>query len=184
MIKLENINKSYDGKTVLKNFNLQIKKGERLVLMGESGCGKTTIASLIAGLISSDSGKVTLEGKISFVFQEDRLLEHLTAIENLNLVNNNQEKNKRILETLGLEDDINQPTKILSGGMKRRVAIGRALTYPHDILILDEPFKGLDLERKKKTIDLIKTIEQGKTLLLITHQVEEAQALNCKIVSL
>lgn len=184
MIKLTNIYKKFNDKIIFKDLNLEFNDNQFYAIMGNSGCGKTTLASIIAGLTKADSGKISLNGKISFVFQEDRLLNHLSALENLNIVSPDQNKNINILTSLGLKKDINSLSSKLSGGMKRRVAIGRALAFEHDILILDEPFKGLDEQTLYDTLNLIKISENKKILILITHSLEEARSLGCKIITL
>ncbi|MGL5440123.1 MAG: ATP-binding cassette domain-containing protein [Filifactoraceae bacterium] len=184
MIKLNNISKSFNKKIIFENLSLEFQPGEHYGLMGSSGYGKTTLISIISGLIKPDRGNLTVKGKISLVFQENRLLNQLTSLENLNIVSANQDKNISILNALGLGDDLHTLIPNLSGGMKRRVAIGRALAFKHDILILDEPFKGLDSQTLEQTINLIRDLEKHKTLILITHNYEEAKKLNCKIINL
>lgn len=181
MIKLENVSKNYNGNAVLENISLSIKKGERLALMAPSGQGKTTLVRLICKLEKPDLGTVTVEGKISAVFQEDRLFEHLSVFDNVNCVCRDPEITKIVLEGMLMWDDRNKLPRELSGGMARRVAIARALAFSHDILILDEPFKGLDEKTRSKVIDFIKEQEAEKTVLLVTHDREEILLLGGEI---
>lgn len=186
MIKLENVYKSFGERQVLSNFSLHIKKGERVCLMGASGVGKSTVMNLLLGLQTADSGTVQTMGRISAVFQEDRLCEDFSALSNVCLVseNKNKEKAKALLESLGLLDAIEKPVKEMSGGMKRRTAIARALFYEHDILLLDEAFTGLDEETKSVVAQVINQNTAEKTVLLISHDESEAALLNAKIIEM
>ena len=149
--------------------------------MGASGCGKTTFAMMLLGLVKPDSG--TIEGlenkRLSAVFQEDRLVEHLSAIANIILVLTKDVCDADIakqLATVELEGElIRKSVSQLSGGEKRRVAIVRAVMAESDFVCLDEPFKGLDIETKEKVMEYVKKQVEGKTVLLITHDVGEKQ---------
>lgn len=181
-IKLHHINKQFDNKPVLKNLSLTFCEGCISCLMGSSGIGKTTLINLIMGLEEPDSGEITgLEDKvISPVFQEDRLVEHWDAINNIKLVCSKDVTNKIIEEELskvGLHEDRNKPVITLSGGMRRRVALLRALLFNGNLLILDEPFKGLDEELKNRVIEYVKEKSKGKTVIVVTHDLKEAELL-------
>ncbi len=182
MIKLENVTFAYGKKQVLKDFSLQIEKGERVCLFGESGKGKTTVLRLICGLEKPNSGKITGadEKRFSAVFQEDRLLSHLSVLENVSLVGS-EKKGKELLCALGLEDYLDKKIGDLSGGMRRRVAIARALNSDYDVLLLDEAFNGLDEDRGEKTAELILKETKNKTVIMITHNSEQAKWLKAKI---
>ncbi|MGI6733340.1 MAG: ATP-binding cassette domain-containing protein [Anaerovoracaceae bacterium] len=179
MITVKNLTKHFDDKKVIDNLNLVLQEGRITTIMGTSGCGKTTFAMMLLGLLKPDSGTIEgLQGKrISAVFQEDRLIEHLSAIENIKLVIDgkpDEEEIRRQLAEVGLEDAlVEKPTAQLSGGQKRRVAIVRAMMAKSDFICLDEPFKGLDTQTKKKVMEYVKRSVEGKTVLLITHDVEE-----------
>lgn len=181
MITVKNLNKHFDDKKVIDNFSVVLKEGRITTIMGTSGCGKTTFAMILLGLLAPDSGTVEgLEGKrISAVFQEDRLIEHLSAIENIKLVMGDDpdvDEIKRELAEVELEGAlITKPTSQLSGGQRRRVAIVRAMMAESDFICLDEPFKGLDAETKQKVMSYVKRKVEGKTVLLITHDIEERQ---------
>lgn len=181
MITVKNLNKHFDDKKVIDNFSVVLEEGRITTIMGTSGCGKTTFAMILLGLLAPDSGTVEgLEGKrISAVFQEDRLIEHLSAIENIKLVMGDDpdvDEIKRELAEVELEGAlITKPTSQLSGGQRRRVAIVRAMMAESDFICLDEPFKGLDAETKQKVMSYVKRKVEGKTVLLITHDIEERQ---------
>ena len=150
-IKIENLSKSYDGRQVFENLNMELTEGRITCIMAPSGKGKTTLLRILIGLEQADRGKITgIEGKnISVVFQEDRLCENLNVLSNIRLVQKEKTEIREGLEAVGLLDCCHQPVRELSGGMKRRVAILRALYAKWDILFLDEPFKGLDKEMKE-----------------------------------
>ena len=147
-ITLRHVWRSFGEKQVLRDFSHTFPQGELTVVMGPSGCGKTTLLSLLLGLQAPDRGEILgLEGlKKSAVFQEDRLCENTTAQANLRLVNPSltREQANQALTALGLGDSLSQPVREFSGGMKRRVAILRALLAPYDVLLCDEPFQGED----------------------------------------
>ena len=188
MIAMERLSKAYDGKPVLRDFSLRVEAGEHLCLMGPSGCGKTTLLRLLMGLERPDGGSITgLEGlRMSAVFQEDRLLEHLTAAENIRFVCGSlPEETETLLLRLGLEkESLSRPVREFSGGMKRRVAILRALLCDSAILFLDEPTTGLDEDNKKAVAAYIRQKAQNKTILWVTHDRKEAQSVADKIIEL
>ena len=179
MITVENLTKSFDEKKVIDNLSVVLKEGRTTTIMGTSGCGKTTFAMILLGLLAPDSGTVKgLEGKrISAVFQEDRLVEHLSAIENINMVLNKNQDTKEIERQLSMVELegalITKAASQLSGGQKRRVAIVRAMMAESDFICLDEPFKGLDSDTKQRVMEYVKKKIRGKTALLITHDMDE-----------
>lgn len=185
-ITITDLCKSYDEKQVLHNFNAILEDGKTTALMGTSGSGKTTLANILLGFESADSGSVTgLPDRKSAVFQEDRLSENYSAMTNVQAVCKNKadkEKAKTLLCRLGLENDIRTQVRSLSGGMKRRVALARALCAEYDFLVLDEPFKGLDEQTKEITMQTVKELTHGKTVLLITHDKDEAQFFTDTII--
>lgn len=173
MIEIKNVYKSYE-KVVLENFNLKVDFGDRIAVIGSSGEGKTTLMRVITGLEEIDSGEVIGDVKMSTVFQEDRLIENLSAVDNVLLVLEDVDRSfveSELLE-LGITD-WKQRVSEMSGGMKRRVAIARAMLYDSRLVILDEPIKGLDEENRAKTIDYINSRLNGRALLLITHDSED-----------
>lgn len=187
-ITLQNVSKSFGDKQVLQGFSHTFPQGELTCVMGPSGCGKTTLLSLLLGLEMPDSGEILgMEGqKLSAVFQEDRLCENAGAVSNIRLVNPRLSKGEveEMLREVGLGDSLGQPVRTLSGGMKRRVAILRALAAEYDVLLADEPFKGLDEATKEQVMATFLERTQGKTVLLVTHETKEAQALGGELLLL
>lgn len=181
MIAIDRLNVAYGDASVLKDCALRVTAGSRIALMGPSGCGKTTLINAIAGLAASDSGSIQVNGRVSYVFQEPALFPWLTAEENVNVVLSDKPDTlpqaRRWLEEAGLADSLNKYPHQLSGGQKQRVAICRALAFGGDILLLDEPLKGLDPDTREQVANLILNTWKGKTLLLVTHDQWEAQTL-------
>lgn len=176
--------KQYDGRPVLEHVSMELESGKIYCLMAPSGTGKTTLFRILMGLETADSGRVISslrELRIAAVFQEDRLCESFSAVDNVLMTADasmrHPEARQELLELLP-EETLNRPVSTLSGGQKRRVAICRALCAPSDLLILDEPFTGLDAETKADVIRYLKKKSAGKLTLLSTHQEEDIQALN------
>jgi len=188
IIEIKSLCKSYDKKSVLNNFSLSLEEGTTTCIMGNSGCGKTTLLRIVAGLEKPDSGEVKIKkNRISFVFQEDRLCEDFSPISNIKFVTGNNlsdETIKENLNALGLHEKLNKPVSLMSGGMKRRVAIARALLSDYDVLLMDEPFKGLDIELKSSVIEYVKEKTKGKTVIIVTHDLQEAENLSKNIVKM
>ncbi len=186
MIKLTNVTFAYKrGENVIKDLTLHIKKGDRVHLTGESGIGKTTVLRLMIGLEKPQKGTVELKdgAKISAVFQENRLIPTLDAIGNVALFSS-ADRAKEILVKLGLGDDISSLPAELSGGMKRRVALARALARESDILILDEAMTGLDEANRERVAAVINEYAADRTLVCVTHDQKEAELLNTKDVTI
>ncbi len=170
-LHVENLCKSYNGRLVLENVTFTAGPGVTCV-MAPSGAGKTTLLRILMGLERPDSGSFTGNVRWAAVFQEDRLLEHLDAMENLRFVLGSalDESAANVLLTeLGLGDTAGKPVREFSGGMKRRLALARALLAPSDALALDEPFTGLDEENRAWCQALIRRMAPGKPVLLVTH---------------
>ncbi|WP_419725570.1 ATP-binding cassette domain-containing protein [Terrisporobacter petrolearius] len=206
IIKFENVSKIYKDKVVLENFNLDIKKGEFLTIIGSSGCGKTTVLKLINGLIYAEKGKVIVNGNdilqtnqiqlrrnIGYVIQDIGLFPHMTVERNISYVLNlSKIKNKKIIKdkvdtiikVVGMDYDIlkRYPSE-LSGGQKQRVGIARALVSSPKILLMDEPFCSVDeITRRilqEAIIDIYKNL--GVTIIFITHDIKEALKLGTKV---
>ena len=180
MIQLSGIKKSFHDLEILKSVDLTIEKGEVVVILGPSGSGKTTLLRIILGLEQPDHG--TIQGQVrpvSAVFQENRLFEDFSALSNAAVVcpKGDRQEAARHLTALGLADSLSLPVRALSGGMKRRVSIARAVLAPGPLLVLDEPFTGLDRTTKAVVLDYLKRYTQGRTLLLVTHDPAERDAL-------
>ena len=177
MLEAVNVSKSFDGREVLRHFSVKLEDGGRYCLMGPSGCGKTTLLNLMMGLLKPDSGAIRMPAgtKLSAVFQENRLLDQMTAAANVALVSPAPRAQiEALLLQLGLdEESLTLPVSAFSGGMKRRVALCRALLAEFDILFLDEPYKGLDEETRARVMALVNERTRGKTVLLVTHDREE-----------
>ena len=181
MISIKNLCKSYGENLIFENFNLDILDGEILAILGESGSGKTTLLSVLAGLTDFSGDVLGVEKPVSMVFQKDMLVKNLTVKENLLLVNKDMDVDK-VLSEVGLTNKKDEYIKNLSGGMARRVAIARALAFDSKTLFLDEPFINLDLSLKFSLMDKIKEKRQGKTIVLVTHDIKEAVYLADRIV--
>ena len=150
--------------------------------MGASGCGKTTLLRILCGLLPPDSGRIDgAEGAwYSAVFQEDRLCENLTAAANIRLVTGNSRSREEIesaLAAVGLADCSGKPVREFSGGMKRRTALVRALLAEYSVLVLDEPFKGLDESTREQTAGWCRKMTAGKTVILVTHDPRDCELL-------
>ena len=180
-MKIQHLSKSFDGKMVLDHVSLTLESGGTACLMAPSGRGKTTLLRCIAGLETPDSGQITdLPERIAYVFQEDRLCDGFSAVDNIRLVTGKalgEGEIRRHLEELGLAGSLDQPVRELSGGMRRRVVISRAVCFGADLLLLDEPFKGLDDEARQQTADYILRHRGAASILCVTHDREDAAAL-------
>lgn len=188
-IKVNNICKGFKGQQVLDNITMSFSSGAITCIMGASGVGKTTLAYLLMGLYEPDSGEITgLSGRrISAVFQEDRLIEHWDAIRNILLACNKdvtKEIVERHLSEIGLTEYEGKPVKALSGGMRRRVAIVRAILSESEVFLMDEPFKGLDEDLKKQAINYVKEKIKGKTAIVITHDRDEVTMLDGRLITI
>lgn len=188
-IALRGVTKSFGGSAVLDRFTADLAAGRTTAVMGASGCGKTTLLRIIAGLLPCDGGSADVIGGTRFaaVFQEDRLCGGLTAAANIRLVCGHCRSDGEINEALaavGLSGCGDKPARELSGGMKRRVALVRALLAESGAVLLDEPFKGLDQSTRAQVMEYCRGKLRGKTAVLVTHDRAEAEALADDIVEL
>lgn len=187
MLKAVNTSKKFGENVVIEGFSHKFAEGRATAILGRSGGGKTTLLNILMGLLSPDSGEVAREGRISALFQEDRLCENLTASANIRLVTGKKLGKAPIaaeLAAVGLEDCANKPVRVLSGGMKRRTAMLRALLCEYDILFADEPFKGLDDDTKRSVMRYFKEKTLGKTVVFVTHDKDECEELADEIIQL
>lgn len=184
----------------LQSISFDVKKDEFVVIIGPSGCGKSTILSCIAGLIRPTSGSIRINGsllngpsrKIGYMLQKDGLLEWRTVEENLMLgleirhekTDSNKLLAYSLLEQMGLINNAKDYPSQLSGGMRQRVALARTLAINPEILLLDEPFSALDIQNKIHLEELLLRFTQGKSAILVTHDLEEALAVGDTILVL
>lgn len=184
-LRILKVSKSFGDSIAFRDLSLTVPNGARVALMGASGVGKTTLLRCLLGLERVDSGHVLgMPARVGVVFQEDRLCPWLTVLENIRIACPRTPATavNGMLASLGLAGEENKKAAELSGGMARRVAIARALLFDGDMLILDEPFAGLDEENLHRTAAAIRTAAQGKTLLLVTHDEAEAALLHATVV--
>ena len=198
-VKITNLCKSFGDKKVLHNLNMQLEDGGIYCLMGPSGMGKTTLLRIIMNLETKDSGSICWvsedgcetemdpESEVSAMFQEDRLLPFLSAIENVNMMYEKKQSVKELSRDLGTilpKKCLHQPACELSGGMKRRVSLARTMHFQGKMIILDEPFTGLDMKTRKKVIEYVLRNRRGRILLVATHGEEDADLLGAEIIRL
>lgn len=186
-LQIQNISKRYGDTVVFDRFSCTLHPGEVNVLFGASGSGKTTLLRLLMGLEEADEGSLEAFENlhISAVFQEDRLCNNLSAFSNVKLVvepSVSSDEIQQALVAVGLGDAIRKPAKELSGGMRRRVALVRALLATYDLIVLDEPFKGLDDLTKDQVVAYTLGKTRDKTVILVTHDAEEAKMMHAKHV--
>lgn len=190
-IKLINIEKNFGNKKIYDKFSLTFEEGKINCILGKSGCGKSTLLNIIANLEEINSGEIIgVPEKIAYVFQEDRLIEWNSIYTNMELPllkfytkDEREEKIKSILREVELEDYINSYPKELSGGMRQRANIARALLYNGELLLMDEPFKSLDKSSKENIIKIFKKnhLEKNNTVIMVTHDINEALSLGDNI---
>ncbi|MEJ5258108.1 MAG: ABC transporter ATP-binding protein [Fervidobacterium sp.] len=184
LLKIENLSKHFGPLKVISDISFELLEGESIALLGPSGCGKTTLIRIMAGLVHDFQGKVELYAeRIGYVFQEPRLIPWKNVLENLKFVVEDEEKIHQILESLRIDDFANYMPSKLSGGMRQRVNLARALLVNPQLLLLDEPFASLDVHLKISIIsDIIqKRKEACFSMVVVTHDVREALLLSDKI---
>ncbi|GAB6137219.1 ABC transporter ATP-binding protein [Halanaerobaculum tunisiense] len=202
-IEFKGINKSYGQLQALQDINLTIEEGEFFGLLGPNGAGKSTLIGILGGLVNTDSGSVTVLGndvitdylqtkqKLGIVPQEVVFDPYFTVRETLEIqsgyfgLENNEERINEVLTALDLQDKADVKPRGLSGGMKRRLLIAKALVHDPDIIVLDEPTAGVDVELRRSLWDYVQQLNrEGKTIILTTHYLEEAEALCDRIAIL
>ncbi len=172
MITLKNLTVKYQKQTVIKNLNFTFENGKIYGITGASGIGKTTLINAISGLVPSRGEIISDEQKYAYIFQDSRLFPWLTALQNVECVCKDTQRASYFLGLL-LPDGMEKYPHELSGGMKQRVSIARALAYDAPLMLLDEPFKGLDIETKQQTVDIVLKQLEGRTAILVSHDESE-----------
>ena len=182
MISIKNFTKSYADKTVYENFNLEIKEEGITCILGESGCGKTTLLNAVAGLI--DYGGEITKKRVSYVFQTPRLIPNLTVGENLKFIGADSNRAAYMLERVGLTYKKDSYPNSLSGGEAQRVSLVRAFCFRSDVLLMGEPFSSLDLKTKLSVMELFKSMckEEQRGAVFVTHDIDEALYLADRIL--
>ena len=189
---IENVNKSFGDLNVLKNLNMKIEEQKVTCILGPSGCGKTTLLNLLSGILDADSGNLSSfkNQAISYLFQEPRLLKWKTASQNIEYVLKSGMKKteaaeivERVLKMVQLWEYRDYYPDNLSGGMQQRLSIARAFAYPSNILLMDEPFKSLDLEIKLSMFQCFFELWKSdkRTVVLVTHDIHDALILGDEI---
>ena len=195
-MKIKDLTFSYEDKKIFNNFNLEIPHGKVTCIMGASGGGKTTLLNCICSqlkyqgqILYGQNGDNSLAQKrVAYVFQNPRLIPSLTVEENIDYVlpqsiSKEQRKIKvdNIIKRMQLEDCAKSYPRYISGGQASRVSLARALVVESDILLMDEPFKGLDIKLKKQILDILSGLIEGKTVVFVTHDIEEALSIADKV---
>ena len=207
ILKMRNVSKYYKNELIFKNVNFELKKGDVISIVGESGCGKSTMLKCINKLEEINSGEIMFNGvnineipltvlrqKIGIVFQEYNLFDHLTVIENLTLalikikkysLNRSLKLARDVLKKIDLLDKQDKYPDELSGGQKQRVAIARTLLMKPEIILLDEPTSALDKEMKESVLNLIKEmVKEDMTLIIVSHEENFVENVSDKIFKL
>lgn len=203
ILKITNLSKIYEKRTVLNNVSFSVKGGEFLSVLGPSGCGKTTLLRILIGLLSPDSGTVELNGRditnadpdersMGIVFQNYALFENMTVLKNVRyamkfhpeLKEGSMERARELVRLVGLEEHMNKYPFELSGGQQQRVAIARTLALKPSIILFDEPMSALDVATRLTLRQQLKELQRelGTTMIYITHDQEEAFAMSDRIM--
>lgn len=175
MLKFENLTVRYGKQTVIDQLNFDFPEGKIVAITGASGIGKTTLLNVIAGFLKPHGGSLHSDHRApTYVFQEPRLFPWMTALENVTTVCKDAQRAEELLLRLLPDPDAKckYPDE-LSGGMKQRVSIARALAYDSDLLLMDEPFKGLDPDTRREVSRFVFDQTRGKTVLMVTHDGED-----------
>lgn len=174
-MKISNLTKKFGNKVIFNNFNFEFIENKITYIMGESGSGKTTLLRIIAGLDNEYQGNVEKNNNISYVFQEPRLFPAINVKENILISSENSQYNvDDLLDMLELKGEEEAAISSLSGGMKMRVALARALYCDGDLFLMDEPFSALDEELKSRILPKIFSFLRNKTVIIVSHNLDEA----------
>jgi NitT/TauT family transport system ATP-binding protein len=184
LLKIDGLTKRFDGETVINDLNYSIEGKFFLTILGSSGCGKTTLLRILSGVLKPDGGTAYLSSeRLAFVFQDDRLIPWITAGENIDIVSPGCDVN-RYLRLVGLEGHGGKYPSQMSGGMKRRLNIARAIAFDPDLILMDEPFNSLDVVMKDRLLEEIKEIwhDRKLSIVMVTHDPREAARLSTEIM--
>lgn len=181
MIKLDNLSKSFGSHLVIDDLNESFKDNQITFICSASGAGKTTLLRIIAGLENHDAGSISGAEKVCVTFQEDRLFPWLTALQNIEIVSD-EVKAQTLLGQIQLTGEADKYPNELSGGMCRRVALARSLAAQCDVIILDEPLKGLDSELKEEMYSLILQYAKSKIVIITTHDMVDVARLADRVL--
>ncbi len=189
MLKVDHLSKSFDSLPVLRDLSLEVRPREILALIGPSGCGKSTLLNIIAGLEQPDSGTVDCRAeRISYMFQGARLLPWRTVFQNIRIVREEAPKEEifSLIEAVGLKGFENYYPGQLSGGMARRCALARTFHYGGQLLLMDEPFQGLDYGLRMEMLSMLLTVwkKNRQSVLFVTHEIDEALTVASRIAVL
>ena len=194
-LEIKNLHKNFGNISLFRDFSISFHEGTITCILGPSGCGKTTLLNIMGGIIKADSGQLSgfNEKAISYIFQDPRLLPWLTVEENIEFVLKGdmpaEQRHKitgQLIRLMELEDFAGYYPSRLSGGMRQRVSIARAFAYPSDVILMDEPLKGLDIKLKLNLIRIFSRMWQAdrRTVIFVTHDVDEALLLGSDIIVL
>jgi len=191
-ILFKDFSKTYEKETVYSNFNLELKEGKITSVLGGSGSGKTTLLNAVGGIIGYQGEIRGIPNDISYIFQNQILLPNLTVYKNieyvlLSKIKDKKARHQKIIDTLasvGLEGSIDKYPSELSTGMAQRVSMARAFAYPAPLILMDEPFRGLDIGLKNRLISVFTSLweKEKRTVLFVTHNIDEALLLSDRII--
>lgn len=189
MLKVNSVSKTFQDMLIIDQLDFQVQDGEIVALIGPSGCGKSTLLNIVSGLLRPDSGTIDGAGdSIACIFQDDRLLPWRTVWENISLVRGEQDKAGilALINEVGLNGFERHYPIQLSGGMQKRCGIARAFYYQSRLLLLDEPFQGLDYCLRQEMLAMLLSVwrQHGQSVLFVTHEIDEALMVASRILVL
>lgn len=184
-MKISNLTKKFGSKIIFDNFNFEFLENKITYIVGESGSGKTTLLRIIAGLDKDYQGNIEKSNNISYVFQEPRLFPSINVRDNISISSDTSRYSvDELLELLEIPKEAESAITSLSGGMKMRVALARALYNDGELFLMDEPFSALDDDLKSRILPKIFKLLKGKTVIIVSHNIEEANIYADKILNL